>query len=52
MHNVPKKMPIVFHYGSYYDYHFIIKVFAEEFQKQFTCIEENTGKYITLTVPI
>ena len=49
---MPKKNPIVFHNGSNYDYHFIIKELAQEFQKQFTCLGENTGKYITFTVPI
>ena len=28
---VPKKIPLVFHNGSNYDYHFIIKELAEEF---------------------
>ena len=50
--SVPKKVPIAFHNGSNYDYHFIIKEFAEEFKKQFTCLKENSGKYITFTVPI
>ena len=49
---MPKKNPIVFHNGSNYDYHFIIKELAQEFQKQFTCLGENTAKYITFTVPI
>ena len=47
-----KKIFILFHNGSNYDYHFIIKQLAEEFQKQFTCLGENTEKYITFTVPI
>ena len=51
-YSVPKKIPIVFHNGSNYDYHFIIKELAEEFKKQFTCLGENTEKYITFTVPI
>ena len=46
---VPKKIPIVFHNGS--NYHFTIKKLAEEFKK-FTCLGENTEKYITFTVPI
>ena len=49
---MPRKIPIVFHNGSNYDYHFIIKELAEEFKKQFTCLGENTEKYITFTVPI
>ena len=44
--------PTVFHNGSNYDYHFIIKELAEEFKKQFTRLGENTIKYITLTVQI
>ena len=50
-YNVPNKIPIVFHNGSNYDYHFIIKKLAE-FIKQFRCFGENTEKYITFTVPI
>ena len=49
---MPKKNLIVFHNGSNYDYHFIIKELAQEFQKQFTCLGENTEKYITFTVSI
>ena len=49
---MPKKTPIVFHNGLNHDYHFIIKELAEEFKKQFTCLGENTEKYITFTVPI
>ena len=51
-YSVSKKIPIAFHNGSNYDYHFIIKSIAEEFKKQFTCLEENTEKYISSTVPI
>ena len=49
---MPKKIPIVFHNGSNYDYHFIIKKLAEEFKKQLTCLGQNTEKYITFTVLI
>ena len=31
-YSAPKKIPIVFHNGSSYDYHFIIKELAEEFK--------------------
>ena len=51
-YSVLKKIPIVFHNGSNYDYHFIIKELAEEFKKQFTCLGENNEKYITFTIPI
>ena len=39
---VPKEIPVVFHDGSTYDYHFIIKKLAEEFEGQFECLGENT----------
>ena len=37
-HSVTKKILVVFHNGSNYDYHFIIKELAGEFKKQFTCL--------------
>ena len=49
-YRVLKKIPIVSHNGS--DDYSIIKELAEEFTKQFTCLGENTEKYITFTVPI
>ena len=49
---MPKIIPIVFHNGYKYDYHFIIKESAEEFLKKFTCLGENNEKYIIFTVPI
>ena len=49
---MPKTIPVVFHNGWNYDYHFIIKKLAEELKKQFTCLGENTEKYITFTTPI
>ena len=51
-YKTPKKIPVVFHDGSTYDYHFIIKELAEEFERQFVCLGENTEKYITFSVPI
>ena len=50
--SVPKKVSVIFHNGSNYNYYFIIKELVEEFKKQFTCLGENTGKYITFTVPV
>ena len=41
-YSVPEKIPIAFHNGFNYDYDFIIKELAEEFEKQFTCLGENT----------
>ena len=51
-YKAPKKVPVVFHNGSKYDYHFIIKELAEEFQGDFEFLIENTEKYITFSVPI
>ena len=36
--NLPNEVPAVFHNGSKYDYHFIIKELAKEFEGQFECI--------------
>ena len=51
-YKVPKEIPIVFHNGSTYDYHFIIKELVKEFEGNFECLGENTEKYITFSVPI
>ena len=42
----------MFHNGSTYDYHFIIKELAEEFEGEFECLGENIEKYINFSVPI
>ena len=52
MCNTPTEIPVVFHNESNYDYHFIIKGLAEEFQGDFECLGENKEKYITFSVPI
>ena len=51
-YKIPKEIPIVFHNGSTYDYHFIIKELVKEFDGNFECLGENTEKYITFSVPI
>ena len=51
-YKIPKDIPIIFHNGSTYDYHFIIKELVKEFQGNFECLGENTEKYITFSVPI
>ena len=51
-YKTPKEIPIVFHNGSTYDYHFIINKLAKEFDGQLECLGENTEKYITFSVPI
>ena len=51
-YKVPKEIPIVFHNGSTYDYHFIIKELVKEFEGNFKCLDENTEKCITFLVPL
>ena len=51
-YKVHKEIPIVFHNGSIYDYHFIIKELVKEFEGNFECLGENTEKHITFSVPI
>ena len=50
--SVPKKIIIVFHNRSNYDYHFIIKEPVEEFEGQFSCLGKNSEKYIAFSVLI
>ena len=35
LYNTPREIPVVFYNGSSYDYHFIIKGSAEEFEGDF-----------------
>ena len=51
-YNVPKEIPVVFHNGSTYDYHFIIKELVKEFDGNFECLGESTEKCITFSVPL
>ena len=50
--NVPNEIPVVFHNSSSYDYHFIIKELASEFEEKFERLGENTEKYKTFSIPI
>ena len=52
VYSLPKEIVIVFHNGSNNDYHFNINGLAQEFKEQFTCLGDNTKKYINFTVPI
>ena len=52
MYNTPREIPVVFDNGSGYDYHFIIKRLAEEFEGDFECLGENKEKCITFSVPV
>ena len=48
----PKAILVVFQNGSKFEYHFIIKELAEEFEGQLESLGENTEKYITFSVLI
>ena len=50
-YKIPEEIPVVFHNGCTYDYHFITKELAKEFESNFECLGENTEKYI-FSVPI
>ena len=52
MYNTPREISVVFHNGSSYDYHFIIKGFAEEFEGDFERLGGNKEKCITFSLPI
>ena len=49
---MPNEIPVVFHNGSNYDYHFIIKELANEFEGQFECLGKNKEKCKTFSIPI
>ena len=51
-YKIPKEIPVAFHNGSTYDYHFIIKELVKEFDGNFECLGENIEKYITFSAPI
>ena len=51
-YKITKEIPVVFHNGSTYDYHFIIKQLVKKVKGNFDCLGENTEKYITYSVPI
>ena len=51
-YNMPNKIQVVFHNGSTYDYHFVIKKLAEELKGEFECLGENTEEYITFSLPL
>ena len=51
-YKIPREIPVVFHNGSTYDYHFIIKQLPEKFKSSIECLGENTEKYITIPVSI
>ena len=51
-YKITKEIRVVFNNGSTYDYHFIMKELAEEFEGEFECLGENAEKYIAFSVPM
>ena len=43
---------MIFHNGSNYDYHFIVKELAKEFEGEVNCLGESEKKSNTFSVPI
>ena len=52
IYSLSKETPAAFYNGLNYDYSFILKGLAEEFEKKFSCLVENTQKYKSLSVLI
>ena len=44
-YKTPKEISTVFHNGSTYDYHFIIKELAKKFESQFECLKKHRKTY-------
>ena len=44
-YKTPKEIRVVFHNGSTYHYHFIIKGLAEKFEGQFECLGKNRNTH-------
>ena len=49
---MPNEIPVIFDNGSNYDYHFMIKELANEFDGKFECLGENTEKYKKFSISI
>ena len=49
---MPNKLPVVFHRGSDYEYCFIIKELANEFEGQLECVGENKENYKSFSATI
>ena len=50
-YQIPKEIPVVFHNGSKYDYHFIINELTKDIDG-IKCLGEDTEKYISFSVPL
>ena len=50
--SILNEISAVFHNDANYDHHFTIKELANEFERQFKCLGENTKKYKSFSVLI
>ena len=41
-YSIPKQIPVLFHSESNFDYHFIIKELAKDFEREFSSLGKNT----------
>ena len=51
-YKITKVTPVIFHNGSIYGYHLIIKEVVKKLKGKFECLGENTEKYITFSISI
>ena len=51
-YKISKSIPVVFHNGSNYDFHLIIKQLAHDFKGPFSSFGENTEKHMTISICI
>ena len=51
-YSIPKEIRMIFHDELNYDYHFVIKKLAKEFQGEFNGLGKNTGKKKAFSVPV
>ena len=51
-YKIPKSITVLFHNGSNYDFHLIIKQLVNHFKDSFSCLGQNTEKYITFFICI
>ena len=51
-YKVPKNIAVIFHNGSIYDNHLIIRQISKDFNGYFKCTGENTEKYFTFSMNV
>ena len=51
-YRIPKEIPVLFHNGSAYYYHFIIKKLIKKIDGNLECLGKNAEKYTMFSVPL